>query len=274
MSDQPETPAEAGQNVQSPEQIADSTDNMSKNELPEESGNRIAEVIREFGQLTMERTGGCRYTVLSWSDNTLSAYRVNTVERTCTCEDYRHRHADADDGSICKHIAYALYQAPEDRELDREMLVNLVGAVSEMQAYKDVLEHRTKEMEMGLPPSDVDTSASADTDESTEESGSSADHDLSPEDAAERLQSAFDDVVEDMQVTANNGYVWIQTGKDTPETLPGPGNVEVFEAFLQNAEHVQYVHDDHELANQKPGEWWQNAIDPSDVDDYIAEVLQ
>jgi hypothetical protein len=31
--------------------------------------------------------------------------------------------------------------------------------------------------------------------------------------------------------------------------------------------------DEHDHYGEKPGEWWKNALYPSDVDDYINEVL-
>jgi hypothetical protein len=34
------------------------------------------------------------------------------------------------------------------------------------------------------------------------------------------------------------------------------------------------VHDDHSLVDDKPGEWWKNAIKPSDVEGYVSEVLE
>lgn len=99
------------------------------------------------------------------------------------------------------------------------------------------------------------------------------------EEAAERLQSAFDDVIDDMQVTASSGVVWIKKGRDTPDTLPGPGNVDTWETFIKNPDQTEYVYEsddgpNHELFSEKPGEYWKSVIRPSDVDEYIDENLE
>lgn len=97
--------------------------------------------------------------------------------------------------------------------------------------------------------------------------------------AADRLQAAYDGVIGDMQVKAHSGKVWVQTGRDTPEDWPHPGGATTFDVLLRTPEQVKYVgegtddYPPHEWYDDKPGEWWRNALDPSDVDDYIDEVL-
>jgi hypothetical protein len=105
------------------------------------------------------------------------------------------------------------------------------------------------------------------------ESASDPDVGITAEEAADTLRDAYDGVVDDMQVKAHDDMVWVQTGKDTPDTLDAPGNPAVFDLLLKDAEQVTYVHDDHDLAGDRPGQWWKNAIKPSEVDAYISEVL-
>jgi hypothetical protein len=101
------------------------------------------------------------------------------------------------------------------------------------------------------------------------------------ENAAEQLQDAFDTAVDDMQVETGGGAVFFQTGRDTPDDWPYPGGSDTFDV-LTDSDHVMYVHDGtadwadspHKYYDDKPGEWFKNALDPEDVGDYIAEVLE
>ena len=86
---------------------------------------------------------------------------------------------------------------------------------------------------------------------------------LDAEEAAEKLTEAANS--DHINVTANDGLVWVQTAKDSPGWA--------FEQYLKSVDAVTYVHEDHEDYDRKPGEWWKNAIVPSDVDDYIDEVV-
>lgn len=129
-------------------------------------------------------------------------------------------------------------------------------------------------------------SAEADAAQNSVDSGSNAEQnqtqdndDGRAEEAAERLQSAFDEVIDDMQVTASSGVVWIKTGQDTPDSLPGPGNVSVWETFVKNPDQTEFVYEsddgpNHELFSEKPGEYWKNIIRPENVDEYIDENLE
>jgi hypothetical protein len=92
--------------------------------------------------------------------------------------------------------------------------------------------------------------------------------------AAEKLQKAFDEVIDGIEVEHNEGVVWVNKTPGAPESLPGPGNIDVFEALLQNPDNMEYVYDDHEYAGAKPGDYFSNMIQPENVDDYIAEVLE
>jgi len=94
------------------------------------------------------------------------------------------------------------------------------------------------------------------------------------------LQAAFDDVINDMQVQANSGLVWFQTGYKTPDEWPYPGIDETFRA-VTDSDSCMYVHDGtdewadspHEHYDEKPGQYYKNALYPSDVVEYINEVL-
>jgi hypothetical protein len=107
-----------------------------------------------------------------------------------------------------------------------------------------------------------------DTDNSQSESSAAVDE------MAEYLQDSFAAVIADMRVKTHNGRIWVQTGQDTPDTLDLPGAPEVFNVFLKEPDQIEYVHENHDLHSQKPGEWWKNTIAAGDVEEYVEEVLQ
>jgi hypothetical protein len=126
------------------------------------------------------------------------------------------------------------------------------------------------------------TQAAAETDTQTDDRPSleetTPDPEVDPQEAADRLQEAFDDVIDDMQVKAAAGKVWFQTGRDTPDDWPFPGTSDTFSA-VTGPDMVEYVYEgddgpNHEWYDDKPGEWWKNAMKPSDVSAYIEEVLE
>jgi hypothetical protein len=167
-------------------------------------------------------------------------------------------------------------------DTDGMALYDMMGVTQSADKVIRELQEERNEIEQTLIElRDAQAGQTAESAASGDETGSAPSQDSSPpgrdidvEGAADRLQTAFDEVVNDMNVQAHEGWIWVQTGKDTPETLPGPGNVEVFSAFLQNADQVEYVHDEHDDVSMKPGEWWKNRIAPEAVDDYISEVLE
>lgn len=261
-----QTPADAGSELADP-------DTMSTNEQQQDGHRKVAQAINGFGQMSMERTGGCNYSVFSWRNGENTVHRVNTARLTCTCQDAAY---NKDGQEVCDHVAYAVYNAPRDRDIGEEAFGNIVGILSEMNDYKNALEQRRNHLDHveGMEP-DTDTSAVTETAQKDADEDETSTAGIDSEAAADRLQEAYDDVVDDMQVQVGpTGALWVQTGMDTPDTLPGPGNVSPFDALLKDPEQVEYIHDDHAAVNDKPGEWWKNRIEPSDVDAYIEEVLE
>jgi hypothetical protein len=270
-----QTPAEAGKELADPETMSDSQSQQSGAQ-----GGKIGQVVNGFENLYPRMTGHVWATVVSTrGDGNPTAYRVNLQDLTChgpdgdTCPDMKH---NVEGAEVCDHIATAIYQAPRQPQLDALAIDGLVDIMDMAQEAADAAHNTAKVMERAQAT--AATQAAAETDTETDDRPSleetTPDPDVDPQEAADELQAAYDDVVDDMQVQAANGLVWVQTGRDTPDTLPGPGNVEVFDAFLSGPDAVEYVHDDHSLVDDKPGEWWKNAIKPSDVSGYIEEVLE
>lgn len=269
MNDQPSTPAEAGKQNASPESIQD------------ETSRPAAEQIDSFNDLNATQTGMSRWTVTNRCAGTAYQVRIggeNGIE--CDCPDQKYNR-DSDEFEACKHVLYVGYQAPRSMDSDVWSIQQLGSLAADVRDAAHDAQAAAEGMDEALVRSrELSAESASDDAETADEPDRPTKEELAPEpsvdpaDAAEQLQDAYDAVIDDMQVQHSEGLVWVQTGRDTPETLPGPGNVEVFEAFLQNPEQVTYVHDDHELVSDKPGEWWKNAIAPTEVEEYINEVLE
>jgi len=268
MNDQPSTPSEAGKQNASPESIR------------KETMSPAAEQIDSFGSLNATQTGMNRWTVTNRSAGTAYQVRIGGENGiACDCPDHQYNR-DSDDFETCKHVLYVGFQAPRSMDSDVWSIQQLGSLAADVRDAAHDAKAAAEGMDEALVRSRELSAESVSDDAQTDTQDRPTKEDLAPEpsvdpaDAAEQLQDAYDDVIADMQVQHSEGLVWVQTGRDTPETLPGPGNVEVFEAFLQKPEQVTYVHDDHELVSDKPGEWWKNAIAPTAVEEYINEVLE
>lgn len=225
--------------------------------------------------LKARQTGANHYSVLSARNGSVTVHRVNLAEPSCTCEDMEY---NREDNEVCAHVAKAALVHPQ-MDATEAAVVQLNGqlsrietVLSEVQEIRDQADAAAKEAGAKARAKEATEARDDDSPGAPPERDSSPSVD--PEDAADRLKDAYDDVVDDMQVTTAAGRVWVQTGKDTPDNLKMPGAPETFATLLQQPDQVTYVHDDHRLASEKPGEWWKNAIEPSDVDSYISEVLQ
>lgn len=238
--------------------------------------------------------GGLEYTVLSQRDGKPSIHWVELgPSPTCTCNDFKGNRASTFDGEMgserepCAHIVKAvLADTMDPDELAVRELINVTSTISaaSREAKEAAAEARdtAKELDTGLAKvRDAEAGTSSTTDSASQsssntggDSGSSShSNDENAKAAADKLQSAFDSVIDGMEVEYNEGMVWVNKTPGAPDKLPGPGNVDVFSELLQNADQVQYVHEDHDYKGAEPGSYFKNMLDPSDVDDYISEVL-
>lgn len=221
--------------------------------------------------------GGMDYSVMSVRNGSVTYHWVQLGETySCTCGDY-HFNQDQHEREICPHIAKAIMT---DRlsadEIAVQQLLNVVGTVTsaahKAETAAESLEQARVNQLSNVPESEPETTSQS----TTGSTGTDA------ADAAEKLQEAFDDLIDDMQVEHNDGMVWIQTGKQTPDEWPFPGGQvegpdfmsQVERRLLYHPQQVTYVSDDHDLSDSRPGEWWKNCLDPSDVDSYISGVLE
>jgi hypothetical protein len=232
----------------------------------------------DLGEQDIAHLGGSEYRVLSFRNDSVTSYRVDVDAGECTCpdEDYNTEGAE-----VCAHLAKAIMA--HTSQYDAES-----WAARDMQTMVDRAQNLTRKLQDTVDWTEtvLQSEATAAAAETARETGEADDvTDDTPDneaaqEAAEKLEQAFEDAeIPDMQVQAHAGYVWMQTGQDTPEDWPYPGGSDTFSVLFQNADQVEYVYeadddyDAHELYDEKPGEWWKNAIAPEDVVDYINEVL-
>lgn len=223
--------------------------------------------------LKARQTGAYHYSVLSARNGEPTLHRVDLREPDCTCGDFYYNRDD-DEHEICAHIAKAALVHPqldagEASVMQLNSYLERIARLTE-QIVEERDRARTAAKEAGANQRAVEASVEA---AETTQAGGGQTPDVDPEDAADRLKDAYDEIIDDMQVKASDGYVWVQTGKDTPDNLKMPGAPETFETLIRNPDQIKFVGDYEMLQDIQPGEWWKNAIDPGDVDAYINEVL-
>jgi len=236
----------------------------------------VAQQITDFETMAARQVTIHQWRVLSYGGETPTAYSVNTLDMTCDCEDQAYNNSG---GEVCKHLAKALFVAEARMEVGEALRYNLNDQA-------DRIERAADKLTQNATAAAADAAAVGDSDDTAEpyepeDAGPDESEVQAAEDAAETLKDAFDTAIDDMQVEASGGVVFFQTGRDTPDDWPFPGGSETFKV-LTDSDHVMYVHDGtadwadspHKYYDDKPGEWWKNAIEPEDVDEYIAEVLE
>lgn len=192
---------------------------------------------------------------------------------TCTCPDYRFR-AQEGEHRACKHIQAVIRASPSELTTDQLAFKQLVREYEILSDKVESVSQQLSSITSGVHEQSGTQSQTnyAGQQESVPASDAAGDGQqmagVSAEEAAEKLQAAYDNVVEGMDTQVHNGSVWINKTPQCPETLPGPGDVEIFYAFLADAQHVQYDPDN------GPGQYWKNYIEPQDVGEYISQVLE
>lgn len=250
-------------------------------------------------QFTAAQTGPFRYTVQSTRNDDTTVHRVDLQEVNCSCEDMTYNHSGSSrvtptsDGgaSVCDHLRFVIDIHPQ-LEVPESGVYQAMGLMQEANTIKQTIKDQSDQLEEAIvqlrdAQAGIEASNAAGGDESdtagsgTDDSAPGGMTEADVEKAAEDLQAAFDDVIDDMQVEHNDGIVWFQTGRDTPDDWPFPGGDETF-SVITSPDCVMFVHDGsadwadspHKHFDSKPGEWWKNALDPQDVDEYISEVLE
>lgn len=261
MSDTPSDPTEAGKDLQPPEAV------NNEETMTNENPTKIAQAVNGFAQMDARQQTIHVWSVTSWRNGENTRHEVNLLEGTCTCDDMAY---NQDGNEVCDHIMKANHVATAEIDIKTALVHDLHNRMDRLEQTADRLEQAKTEYHAKMADAS-DTDSKQSPEEAVEQA--TPEPDVDPQLAAEKLQNAYDDVVDDMQVKVHNRSIWIQTGRDTPDDFPAPGNMSTFEVLLQSPEQVEYIHDDHQDIADKPGEWWKNRMKPSDVETYINEVL-
>jgi hypothetical protein len=268
--------ADAGSELKDPAEMnSDETDEtqsqaMSKAQNADTETVAPADGITDFPNMSVRQVALNTFAVLNYGEGT--AYTCHVRDLTCECEDTEYNNGEGA-GEVCKHLQKALFEAPTNVEMDQAMLQLVRDELDRLNTSSRRLEQVATSMESAAYTDTTETAQSA-------AAGDASDSGPDASAQAERLQEAFDEVIDDMQVKAHAGKVWFQTGQDTPDDWPFPGGSQTFKVVTE-PDCVAYVHDGsddwadgpHDLYEDKPGEWWKNALEPDDVDQYIGEVL-
>lgn len=93
-----------------------------------------AELITDFETLYSRQTGFNSYRVLNTAGGQPTAYQVDTAELSCGCMDEKY---NREDGEVCKHLAYALFNAPQTRSVEDFAVQDLSISIGRLSAVLD-----------------------------------------------------------------------------------------------------------------------------------------
>ena len=153
--------------------------------------NAVAQHINDFEHLYARQTGFNEYRVLNTSGDDPTAYEVDLAAMSCTCGDYTYNK----DGQheICKHLAYALYQAPRKRQAEEHTVRQIASVTMELsQAVRD-LQGQTNGMQTTSQTSAGSQTASGDDDSDSSDEDDS-DGELTEIDATGDQQDILDEL--------------------------------------------------------------------------------
>lgn len=224
--------------------------------------------------LHVTHEGGHEYNVLSARNGSVTKHYVSVGETpTCTCEDYQY---NRDGQEVCAHIAAAvLGDRMDPGEMATQELINVTATVSsairEAEGAAAEARDAADQIESALVKTrDAQAEETVETERNGHSDTSGGSNDAEIAEKAEKLQEAYDAVIDGMAVEYANGAIWVNITPQAPEELPGPGSISTFNALLRDADQINYSPDD----QSAPGQYFKNRINPDDVNSYISEVLE
>lgn len=115
------------------------------------------DAIPDFEDLYCRHLTGHYYRVLHLSEGENRAYKVDLKEPSCSCPDWSY---NREEPAVCKHMAYALFQAPERIEIEEAVMYDVIellqgnalvpyddGAVPEVEADQATQEEVTESVQ-------------------------------------------------------------------------------------------------------------------------------
>jgi hypothetical protein len=243
-------------------------------DTPDDSGvgDNTAGTDWDLSDMSAAHLEGSEYRILSTRNNTVTHYRVNVETGECECPSTVF---NLDEHEACPHLTKALTVhtswhdpgdwAVRDLQMVSERANNLMHDLRET---TDWVETVIESAAVPAASDQVRTNGEAPTpDGETVESVDIAER-------ADTLQEAYDSVIDGFNVEYSGGWIWVNKSPDAPDELPGPGNIDSFQALLQNPDAMEFVPDDDSRDSDRPGQYFKNAIAPDAVDSYIQEVLE
>jgi uncharacterized Zn finger protein len=104
--------------------------------------------------------------VLNLTPNPPRAYRVNIKDMDCTCPDHSYNTEEAE---TCKHLSYALFQAPESVGVEQELVNDLSLVLSDLHETVASLDGKAETNGTMEASEAMETDPSEATDEATED---------------------------------------------------------------------------------------------------------
>jgi hypothetical protein len=226
----------------------------------------------DLSDMSAAHIQGCEYRILSTRNNTVTHYRVNVETGECSCPSTVY---NLDEHEACPHLTKALTVHTSHMSADEWAVRDLQTITDRANNLMHDLRDTTDWVETVIESAAVP--AASDQMRRNGEAPTPDGDTVQSVDIAERaetLQDAYDSVIDGFNVEYSGGWIWVNKSPDAPETLPGPGNVESFDALLKNPEAMEFVPDDDGRDADRPGQYFKNAIEPANVDSYIQEVLE
>ena len=241
----------------------DESDNMSTDTNTDDGTDTDVQDTTESLHVALCDASDAEYWVGNPTNGTAYTVRLNELQgdsdgKACSCPDSRYRQ-DPEEFGACKHVMAALREHPARPNMDRRF-VDI--AARELDYLRDAVQS----LEQTATAKRADAAAeSSDTGSgSNDGTGSVAavkDDNVFAESEADKLQDAFNDAVNGMNVEAAGGKVWVNKTPNAPEYT--------FDAFLSGPDLMMYDPDD----PSAPGDYFKNYLEADDVDQYIEEVL-
>jgi len=216
--------------------------------------NPPAEAITDFDQLHSRQVAHHTYLVLNLSPTPPRAYKVDLSGPSCTCPDHNY---NKETQETCKHLAYALFQAPATISIEEELVNDLSLALSDLNNAIADLSGQGSETETMPAGEAMDTAPAEATD--TAENEDDMDCTL----AADRLEDWLETAVPtpehvELVIGSHGGQTGIQVHPDNGEMADHA--YEAFKGVINSVEgseaHVGFTDEGCQTCGQQDDEFY------------------
>jgi uncharacterized Zn finger protein len=213
-----------------------------------------AEAITDFNQLHSRQVAHHTYLVLNLSPTPPRAYEVDLSDPSCTCPDHEY---NIETHETCKHLAYALFQAPATISVEEELVNDLSLVLAKLEgAAQDLTSQAGETTTMTADEAMAEADETADSPDETEE-------DIDLTHAADRLEAWLETAVP----TPEHVEMWIGDHGDRTGIVVQPANNDMadhaYEAFkgvinsIEDSEaHVGFTDEGCQTCGQQDDEFY------------------